>query len=77
MTIPTFRGGGVSLQTKVCTLRLPVLTLSSDDFMRFFINKIVSIREKINGILPTIITDGYIYIGIIGNYSLSLVHFFL
>ena len=33
------------------------LTLSSDDFMRFFINKIVSIREKINGILPTIITD--------------------
>ena len=33
------------------------LTLSSDDFMRFFINKIVSIREKIDGILPTIITD--------------------
>jgi len=25
--------------------------------MRFFINKIVSIREKINEILPTIITD--------------------
>lgn len=33
------------------------LTLSSDDFMRFFINKIVSIREKIDGILSTIITD--------------------
>jgi len=25
--------------------------------MRFFINKIVSITEKINGIIPTIITD--------------------
>ena len=33
------------------------LTLSSDDFMKFFINKIVSLREKINGILPTIITN--------------------
>ena len=33
------------------------LSLSSYDFMRFFINKIVSIREKIDGILPTIITD--------------------
>jgi len=33
------------------------LTLSNDYFMRFFINKIVSIREKINGILPTVITD--------------------
>jgi len=25
--------------------------------MRFFINRIISIREKIDGILPTIITD--------------------
>ena len=33
------------------------LTLSSDDSIRFFINKIVSIREKIDGLLPTIITD--------------------
>jgi len=34
----------------------PSIPLSSDDFMRFFINKIVSIREKINGILRTVIT---------------------
>ena len=33
------------------------LTLSRDDFMTLFTNKIKSIREKINGILPTIITD--------------------
>jgi len=33
------------------------LTLSRDDFMSFFTNKIVSIREKIHGILPTIVPD--------------------
>ena len=33
------------------------LTLSSDDFMSLFTNRIVSVREKIDGILPTIITD--------------------
>jgi len=33
------------------------LTLSRDDFMSFSTNKIVSIRKKINGILPTTITD--------------------
>ena len=33
------------------------LTLSSDDFMSFFTSKIVSIREKINRIFPTIITN--------------------
>ena len=36
--------------------RIP-LTLSSDDFMSLFTNKIVSIREKIHRIRPTIITN--------------------
>ena len=34
-----------------------LLTLSSNDFMSFFTSKIVSIREKINGILPTMVTN--------------------
>ena len=33
------------------------LTFSNGDFMRFFINKIVSIREKIDRIVPTVITN--------------------
>ena len=33
------------------------LTLSSDDFMNFFVNKITSIREKIDHLLPHIGTD--------------------
>ena len=33
------------------------LTLSIDDFISFFTNKVVAIREKIHGLLPTIVTD--------------------